>query len=257
MPNSIALITDFGTQDWYAPVMKSVILSINPKARIIDITHQIKPQHVAEAGFVLWNAYRWFPAKTVFVTVVDPEVGSSRKIIAVQTDKHILIAPDNGVFDLVLSEAVVKKCVAVENPDFFLKDVCNTFHGRDIFAPVAAHLTLHHKLKELGSKYQLTVPQNPFISVQEKGFYQGHVLYIDGFGNLITNLKTTDTLLQGSIKINDYLIPHLSKTFSDVSAGEIVAYTGSSGLIEIAIRNGNAAEQLQADYLTKLSVTIV
>lgn len=257
MPNTIALITDFGTQDWYAPVMKSVILSINPFARIIDISHQIKPQHVAEAGFVLWNAHKWFASKTIFVVVVDPEVGSDRKIIAVQTDKHILIAPDNGILDLVLSDATIKKCVEVENTDFFLQEVCHTFHGRDIFAPVAAHLSLKHKLKELGNRYFPQEKENPFVSIKKAGFYQGYVMYIDSFGNLITNFKSSNFNLKGNIKLNDYLIPQLNKTFSDVVSGEIVAYTGSSGLIEIAIRNGNAAQQLQADYLTKLSLTVI
>ena len=256
MTNTIALISDFGTQDWYAPVMKSVILSVNPQVRIIDITHEIKPQHVAEAGFVLWNAYRWFPTKTVFVVVVDPEVGSERKIVAVQTEKHFLLAPDNGVLDLVLSEAKVKKAVCVDNAEYFLKDVCNTFHGRDIFAPVAAHITNGVKLKELGTKIELPEKTSPFVTIAEKGFYQGHIMYIDTFGNLITNIKPS-AALNGTIKINEFLIPQLSKTFSDVTAGEIVAYTGSSGLLEIAIRNGNAAQQLKADYLTKLSLQIL
>jgi len=255
LPNTIALITDFGTQDWYAPVMKSVILSVNPAARIIDVTHEIKPQHVAEAGFVLWNAYRWFTTKTVFVVVVDPEVGSERKIIAVETDKHFLIAPDNGVLDLVLSEAKVEKAVVIENNKYFLSDVCNTFHGRDIIAPVASHITLKEKLKSFGSKIDLPVKESPFVEVNAKGFYQGYVMYIDSFGNLITNICASGKL-KGNIKMNDYLIPQLSKTFADVQPGEIVAYTGSSGLIEIAIRNGNAAKQLEADYLTKLSVQI-
>jgi S-adenosylmethionine hydrolase len=256
MTNTIALISDFGTQDWYAPVMKSVILSVNPQARIIDITHEIKPQHVAEAGFVLWNAYRWFPTKTVFIVVVDPEVGSERKIVAVQTDKHFLLAPDNGVLDLVLSEAKVKKAVYVDNAEYFLKDVCNTFHGRDIFAPIAAHLTNGVKLKDLGTKIELPEKKNPFVTIAEKGFYQGHIMYIDTFGNLITNIKPS-AALNGTIKINEFLIPQLSKTFSDVTTGEIVAYTGSSGLMEIAIRNGNAAKQLHANYLTKLSVQVI
>jgi S-adenosyl-L-methionine hydrolase (adenosine-forming) len=255
MPNTIALITDFGTQDWYASVMKSVILSINPAARIIDVTHEIKPQHVPEAGFVLWNAYRWFTTKTVFVVVVDPEVGSDRKIIAVETDKHFIVAPDNGLLDLVLSEAKVEKAVIVENSQYFLDDICNTFHGRDIFAPVAAHITLKEKLKSFGSKIEMGEKKSPFIEVSNKGFYKGHVMYIDSFGNLITNIRA-EGKLHGTIKMNDYLIPQLSKTFADVKQGEIVAYVGSSGLIEIAIRNGNAAKQLEADYLTKFSLQI-
>jgi S-adenosylmethionine hydrolase len=255
MPNTIALITDFGTQDWYAPVMKSVMLSVNPAARIIDVTHEIKPQHVAEAGFVLWNAYRWFATKTVFVVVVDPEVGSDRKIIAVQTDKHFIVAPDNGVLDLVLSETNVEKAVVVENSKYFLDDVCNTFHGRDIFAPVAAHITLKEKLKSFGSKLELSEKKSPFIEANDKGFYTGYVMYIDSFGNLITNIRAERKLI-GTIKMNDYLIPQLSKTFADVKQGEIVAYVGSSGLVEIAIRNGNAAKKLEADYLTKFSLQI-
>ncbi len=256
MEYTIALITDFGTQDWYAPVMKSVIYSIYKKARIIDITHQIKPQNVAEAGFVLWNAHQWFAEPTVFVVVVDPGVGSSRDIFAVETEKHIIIAPDNGLLDLTISDNKIKKVAVLDNPDFYNRHVSNTFHGRDIFAPVAAHLASGVRLKEVGSKTELAKHESPFIMADDKGFYQGRVLYVDSFGNLITNFRTHHALLNGSIKINNFLIPQVSKTFSDVQPGEVVAYMGSSGLLEIAIRDGSASKQLRAEPLTKISLTI-
>lgn len=255
MPHPIALISDFGTHDWYAPVMKSVILSIHPEAQILDITHQISSQNVGEAAFVLWNSYTWFPKQTIFVAVVDPEVGSNRKILLVETAHHYLIAPDNGILDWVLSETEVKRVIEVSNKKYFLENVCSTFHGRDIFAPVAAHLSKGVALENFGTEINPPFIKSPFITVQHEGHYQGDILYVDTFGNLITNFKINSDL-KGHIKINQFLIPSISTTFSSVVSGDIVAYKGSSGLLEIAIRNGNAAKQLQAGFQTKISLHV-
>lgn len=245
--NTIALLTDFGCKDWYVGVMKSVIIQINPDASIIDISHEITPQNITEASFVLWNAYDYFPEKTIFVCVVDPGVGSKRNIVAVQTAKHIFLAPDNGLLDLVLPEVKVKKAVAVENMDYFLNKISNTFHGRDIFAPVAAHLSNGLKLSKLGSTIDHPLNEKIFSTVKERGDYEGNIIYIDRYGNLITNLKMSKNI-DVEVRINNFTIRQISKTYADVEEGALLALTGSSGLLEISVRNGNAKKLLEADY---------
>src|SRR6476660_6147886 len=175
----IALLTDFGTRDGYVAAMKAVIKDICPKATIIDISHEVAPQHLEEARFILWLVYNYFPAKTIFVCVVDPGVGTKRKIIAVKTKQYTFLAPDNGLLDLVLAESDVKQSVVVKNQKYFLKNISKTFHGRDIFSPAAAHLANGIKLTFLGRLISLGKPQRVFINVSQKGNYHGTVIYID------------------------------------------------------------------------------
>jgi len=237
----IALLTDFGNKDWFVGTMKAVIMRINPNVKIIDITHEITPQDIRQAGFVLWNAYKYFPEKTIFVCVVDPGVGSERKIIAVETPKYIFIAPDCGLLDFVLSEVQILKAVYVENKNYFLDEISSTFHGRDIFAPVSAHISRGVDLSEMGSEASLKVPEKMFVEVTGLENYEGEVIYIDRFGNLITNLKSP-VEVDGEIRVKDLIIEKISRTYSDVKSGQAVALVDSSGLIEIGIRNGNAKE---------------
>ncbi len=239
----IALLTDFSDKDWFVGVMKAVILRINPNANIIDITHEIPPQDVCQAGFVLWNAYKYFPDKTIFVCVVDPGVGSERKIIAVETKKYIFIAPDNGLLGFVLSEVDVLRAVYVENKNYFLETVSSTFHGRDIFAPVSAYISRGVDLSELGMEVTLETPKKMFIKVSSIGDYEGEVVYIDRFGNLITNLMPSKEF-DGEIRLKDLNIEKISKTYSDVKVGQAVALIDSGGLIEIGIREGDASKIL-------------
>ncbi len=239
----IALLTDFGDKDWFVGVMKAVILGINPNVKIIDITHEISPQDVRQAGFVLWNAYKYFPDKTIFVCVVDPGVGSERKIIAVETKKYIFIAPDNGLLDFVLSEVDVLRAVHVENKDYFLESVSSTFHGRDIFAPVSAYISRGVDLSELGKEVKLGTLKEMFVKVSNVGDYEGEVVYIDRFGNLITNLMVSKEF-DGEVRLKDLVIGKISRTYSDVEIGQAVALIDSSGLIEIGIREDNASKIL-------------
>ncbi len=243
----IVLLTDFGNKDWFVGVMKGVILRINPNVNVIDLSHEITPQNVKEAGFILWNAYKFFPKGTIFVCVVDPTVGGDRKIIAVQTKEHIFIAPDNGILDLVLSEVDVLKAVYVENRDYFLENVSTTFHGRDIFAPVAAYISRGVDLSELGGEVNLTKPENLFIDVFGSGDYIGEVIYIDRFGNLITNIRPT-VEIDGEVKIKEYVIEKISKTYAEVKSGQLVALINSSGLLEIGVRDGNARDLTKSGY---------
>lgn len=253
----VALLTDFGNKDWYVPVMKSVINSINPAVPIIDISHEVFSHGLNDAAFVLWNAYRYFPEKTVFCVVIDPGVGTSRRIIAVETEKHFLVGPDNGVLDLALAGASIKNIVEVKNVKFFNDEVSNTFHGRDIFAPVAAHVSKGEKIQSFGETIAKPDFESPFITINndESGKHKGMVLYIDKFGNLITNLRI-ESKIAGIVEINGKIIPEISNTFSDVDYGEMLAYVGSSNLLEIAVRNDSAKQIVPAKYLDNVELTI-
>ncbi len=252
----IALLTDLGQKDWFAAVMRSVILSINDKVRIIDITHEVSPQNSDEASFILWNAYRYFAAPTIFVVVVDPGVGSGRNMIAVKTGEHIILAPDNVSLDLVLHSFPVEEAVHVKDLRFFLDKVSSTFHGRDIMAPVAANLSKGVSLSEFGSPIHYGEVRSPLVNVSDDGQYEGFIIYVDRFGNLITNFLITRGL-DCSITLNGtYTIPAISKTYADVPVNNVVAYRGSSGLLEIAVRNGSAKDQLKMNYQTPVRLSI-
>jgi S-adenosylmethionine hydrolase len=250
----IALLTDFETRDGYVAAMKAVIQTTCPNAAVIDISHGIPPQQIAEARFVLWTVYRYFPAKTIFVCVVDPGVGTKRKIIAVETDRHIFLAPDNGLLNMVLAECEIRQALIANNKKYFLKTISQTFHGRDIFSPVAAHLANGIKLSSFGTPVSLKKPENVFINVSGKGNYSGVVIYIDRFGNLITNFQMKK-IKEAELKLKEMII-YLRNTYGDVKEGELVALTGSSGLIEIAVRNGNAKQLLNADYGIPLQLKV-
>jgi S-adenosylmethionine hydrolase len=250
----IAMLTDFGTRDGYVAAMKAVISTICPGSPIIDISHDISPQHIAEGKYVLWSTCRYFPSDTIFVCVVDPGVGTERKIIAVKTKHHIFLAPDNGLLDLVLHVYNIENVVEVTNRKYFLKHVSHTFHGRDIFSPVAAHLASGIQFDSLGTPVTLKKPKEIFVNVSGKGHYKGNIIYIDRFGNLVTNFKL-EKLRLAELKIKDLAMP-LKTTYGEVNEGEFVAYTGSNGLIEIAIRNGNARQVLNADYGTRAELTV-
>ena len=242
----IALLTDFGTRDGYVAAMKAVIKTICPTTGIIDISHEILPQHIAQGKFVLWTTYRYFPSATIFVCVVDPGVGTNRKIIAVKTKDYIFLAPDNGLLDMIVAEHEINKVRQVTNQKYFLRNVSNTFHGRDIFSPVAAHLANGVKFRSLGPAIALKKSPRIFTDVSGNGEFNGNIIYEDRFGNLVTNFKMKNK--SGSkLKINGVTVP-LKVTYAEGSEGELVAYTGSSGLLEIAARNGNARQLLKAQY---------
>ncbi|MGB0930238.1 MAG: SAM hydrolase/SAM-dependent halogenase family protein [Chitinophagales bacterium] len=240
-PPTIALLTDFGTKDAYVGMMKAVISSMNPNAKILDISHNIRPQQVREAAYVLWSAYRYFPEKTVFVCVVDPTVGSQRKIVVVKTPHHTFIAPDNGLLDLVLVENEVYHAVSVTNPKFFLKNISPTFHGRDIFAPIAAHLSTGVAPAAMGNDINLKHRETSFVTIKKAGDYQGKIIYTDHFGNLITNIRISKPF-QTSIEFLNHRFDSLKRTYSDAEKGKTLCLIGSSGLLEISVRDGNAKD---------------
>lgn len=255
----ITLTTDFGRQDGYVGAMQGVILSICPTARLLDISHQIPPQDIRTAAFVLYQAFSYYPAQTIHCVVVDPGVGSNRRAIAVRTSHGIFVGPDNGVFSLVLAATPVNvlEAVTLINSDFQLPGVSATFHGRDIFAPAAAHLANGIPLSQLGPRainlVRLDFGPKPEqrksaeAGLAEMGGQASRVIHIDRFGNLILSLTRHDIAdpEQVTFTIGSHVIKSLHATFADVAEGQLLAYTGSSrDHIEIAIRNGNAAQSL-------------
>ncbi len=246
---TVALLTDFGLRDHYVGAMKAVIKNINQKAQIIDISHHIPPQDIYEGAFTLYAAYKYFPEGTIFIAVVDPGVGTRRRIACVQTPKYTFLAPDNGLLSLVLRKEKALLAVEVTNPKYFLPHISTTFHGRDIFAPVAGHISKGLKPIKLGKKiddlYTSSFP-NPVIG--EKGVLAGEVIHIDHFGNLITNIEHAwASLLESglsSIYIKERQITNLSRTYQEGQAGELLALFGSSGHLEVSVNMGSAREVL-------------
>jgi S-adenosylmethionine hydrolase len=243
----ITLTTDFGHVDGYVGIMKGVILDICPEAVLVDITHEICPHSVHEAAYVLHTAAPYFPPGTVHLVVVDPGVGGARQPIVVQTQRFCYVAPDNGVLTMALAQDPGQLTIHLTEPRFRLPRISTTFHGRDIFAPAAAHLANGIDPREMGSPIPLsdlvTLPfRQPKPQANET--WQAEILHIDQFGNLITNLQIEISDVPISIPIGQERITGLKRTFADVEPGELVAYVGSSGYLEIAVREGNAAAQL-------------
>jgi hypothetical protein len=251
----ITLTTDFGHQDGYVGAMQGVILSICPMATLVTISHNIPPQNIQNAAFVLYQAFSYYPANTIHCAVVDPGVGSHRRAIAVRTSHGFFVGPDNGIFSLVFTAEPVNvlEAVVLTNPEYQLSAVSSTFHGRDIFAPAAAHLANGVPLGKLGPRainlVRLESSQKTQATSQPNTTrQQGKIIHIDHFGNLILNLTRHDIPDPEQIifKIGDKTIRSLSQTYADVAEGELLAYTGSSrDHIEIGIRNGNAAQELR------------
>lgn len=248
--STIALITDFGTVDGFVGTMKGVILSIAPQAQIIDISHESAPQNTHHAAFVLWSSYNYFPENSIFVVVVDPGVGSERRIILVEDeDGKKILAPENGILRFILPELKNPSMFNITNSEYWLTPLSSTFHGRDIFAPAAAHLLNGSRGEDLGIPIELPIPKTPFkfidASTQEE---DGIILHADRFGNLITNIRPRFELLDAvhhfSLEIGNRIIEPLKKTYADGEYGELIAIVGSSGLIEVAVRNSSAHQML-------------
>ena len=256
----LTLLTDFGLQDVYVAVMKGAIASINPNIQVIDLTHEIPAQNIAAARFCLLNAHGYFPQNTVHVAVVDPGVGSHRRGIAIQYDRGWLVGADNGLFGGILAQSSIIKAVELTNSQYWrVPNPSNTFHGRDIFAPVGAHLANGVALTELGraidpdSLVQLPLPE---LIVKEQEII-GCIQYIDHFGNLITNIAAELVASKSWSVIANQQEISCGKTYSNVTVGEIVALVGSHGWIEIAVRNGSAREKLQSDWGDEVIVKIL
>jgi len=256
----ISLTTDFGAGSPYVAAMKGVILGINPAARLVDLSHDVPAQDVPHAAYLLAAAVPYFPASVLHVAVVDPGVGSARAVLYVEVDGHRLLVPDNGCWTLLVREGSPPPLVyRVSEPRFWRQPVSATFHGRDIFAPVAAHLSLGLAPQALGppAAEWVVLPQRPPRIEADR--LAGEVEFMDHFGNLITNIPGPDfTALAGRpvrIQVAGQDVPRRVRTYADAEPGSLVALVSSSGRLEIAVAQGSAARQLQARVGTEVTVT--
>ena len=244
MPRFITFMTDFGTRDAYVAAMKGVAYSICPDAVLVDITHEIPPQDVPTGAYVLADAAPMFPKGTIHVCVVDPGVGTTRRGVAIETDDGIFVGPDNGLFGLCLRRTPARRSVSLENPELRRPLVSSTFHGRDIFAPAAAHLASGVDLSRFGPAVhdlaRLPLPQ----PVKHKGSIEGEVVHVDRFGNLVTNIDAAALPVVRSVDIGFVSIAGLASTFGSAAHGELLALVGSSGFLEVSVRDGSATDRL-------------
>lgn len=245
----IALLTDFGNRDGFAGVVKGVLLSHCPRARIVDLSHEISPQDVTGAALVLASAVDYFPAGTVHLAVVDPGVGSQRRALAVETEDFVLVGPDNGVLSLAARRRSWRRIVHLDRAEAFLPRPSRTFHGRDVFAPVAAKIACGVAPGDLGTEVddmvEISLPQPR----RTDSVLEGEVVYIDRFGNLISNLRMEDLCdfrpEDLSVSIGGVQIVGISSHYAEVREGKPLALWNSWGHLEIAVRNGSAARHLR------------
>lgn len=256
----ITLTTDFGMQDGNVGVMKGVIYGINPQARVVDLSHDIGPQKIAQAAFILSRHYRYFPPGTIHLAVVDPGVGSERRALIVQKGEAFFVTPDNGLLTYVVHDARRASedlhIIDISNPRFWLPHISHVFHGRDIFAPVAAHLSLGVPLFAFGEEVSDLVTF-PIPGVEKgKGKLKGQVIHIDRFGNLLTNIYRRDLLSWREIKVTvrNREIAGLSRTYADGQEGEVIAYIDSSEELAVAVVEGSARDLLGAQVGDEVEV---
>jgi hypothetical protein len=244
----LTLTTDFGTEDWFVGTMKGVIASINPRVAVVDITHAIPSGDVRAGAFALAASYKYFPQGTVHVAIVDPGVGSKRRAIVIQTQRYLFVGPDNGVLSLALRGERIKTVRALENETYFLKPISQTFHGRDVFAPVAAHCARGVSIGKFGPVVtdfiRLDWPEPKELNKS----VEGEVIYIDKFGNAITNIPATTVTSLGREHLQIFKgrkrICTSGTHYQSVPARQAVAVPGSSGYLEIAVNGGNASAML-------------
>jgi S-adenosylmethionine hydrolase len=247
MPTIITLTTDFGLSDPFVGIMKGVILGIAPEAQIVDISHEIRSYDILEAAFIIDTSYRHFPAGTVHVIVVDPGVGSARRPMAATAKEHLFVAPDNGVLSYVLhgdDSAPGASAYWIKNQSLFLNAVSQTFHGRDIFAPVAANLAAGAPIESVGPRIVDFVNKTLPRPRPQGDKLVGMALRIDKFGNIITNLKRSHLGKDFVIRVAGLSITRLCGNFSEAEPGEFFALEGSTGFIELALNQGSAADRL-------------
>ncbi|MDJ0666626.1 MAG: SAM-dependent chlorinase/fluorinase [Desulfobacterales bacterium] len=252
----ISLMTDFGAQDEYVGVMKGVILAAAPEVRIVDLCHRIAPQDVAQGAFMIAAAFRYFPTQTLHVLVVDPGVGGKRRILYAEAENHRFLCPDNGLLTMVAQSTGLNRIRQVDNRALFAPRVSRTFHGRDVFAPVAAFLAQGGNPDQLGEK---TAPEGierladwvPQIGAD--GRITGRIVAADRFGNLITNISGAllADLLRGTLQlrlqvdIGQQLTTHLHDAYEEVLPGAVLAIIGSRETLEIAINQGRACDRFE------------
>lgn len=258
--STIALLTDFGQKDWYVASMKGCILRLAPAAICIDITHEVQPGDVRAAAFILAQCFHDFPEETVFLCVVDPGVGTERSAVAIRLGRSCLVGPDNGIFSYLLEREKDRdlEIYKIGNDTYFNKQPSHTFHGRDIFAPVSAHLVNGIAISALGPRLEKIKRLNwPQVNYQKEEA-KGEILFIDHYGNAITNISQMQ--LEAKFPSSELILTvdsniiSLVKTFGDVAEGEPLAYYGSGGFVEIALNGASAAEEFNLQIEQKVKI---
>jgi len=258
--NLIALLTDFGGRDGFVGTMKGVILGINPRARIVDLSHEIPPQDIEAAAYVLWSSFAYFPAGTIFVCIIDPGVGTGRRVFCAQGEKHLFLAPDNGLLKYLVADGELQRIWEVANSKYVRPRISSTFHGRDIFAPVAARLSLGLDPAKLGASVIMPPARKEFTPLDrwQSGRLSGRIIYVDRFGNLITNFRAYSGEVANSRKLHIRLrgreIRGLVASYAEGGGKKPLALINSANLLEIGIRNASAAGILKTGVGEKVTV---
>jgi|SRR5699024_6944216 len=260
MRNIITLTTDFGLKDYYVSAMKAVMLGIAPEVRLIDVSHDIPSQDIMAGSWVLKNSAMLFPSSTVHTVVIDPGVGTERKAIALQLEDQYFVGPDNGIFSLLTANRPYK-AVRLTKEEYLRRGPSDTFHGRDIFAPAAAHLSRGVDLTNLGEPVNELVSYRWMQPIADKDGLEGTVIHIDKFGNLITNISKSlieEVIADEEVKlyVGNVILDNIATTFGDVAEGEPVAYIGSAGMLEVGINQGNAKQMLGVQKGAQLSIVL-
>ncbi len=253
MKRVITLCTDFGIADHYAGVMKGVILGINPDAVIIDITHSIPKFDVLTGALTLSSSYDYYPEGTIHIAVVDPGVGSERKPIAMEADGSYFVGPDNGLFSMIFRRSSNKRITEITNTDYMMNHVSRTFHGRDIFSPAAAHISMGVNINELGDEVSSPVTLELPEPVVLPGRVTGEIIHLDSFGNLVTNVPSKMVKSGSEVFVGELSLGAPKSSYGSVKRGELLCIVGSSGYLEISVNQGSAYEALGRE----LQVTIV
>lgn len=259
----ITLITDFGIDDPYVGIMKGVILNINPSVLMVDITHSISPGDIIGASLILKESIDYFPPDTIHLVVVDPGVGTSRRPIAVKTEKYIFVGPDNGVLwpAIKMPGATI---IHLNEKRYFLEHISNTFHGRDIFAPVCAHISKGIPPDKMGDEIKDPILISAPEPLVEKDILRGHIIRVDRFGNIITNISGEQVVkfLKGKtpiIHVGNLTIKGIQNTYRDVPEGEPLALIGSSGFLEISVNSGSAIDKagIKKESIKDIAISIL
>lgn len=249
----ITLLTDFGLEDYFVPAIKGVILTLQPTANIVDLTHHISAQDIRAAAFTIGTCYQTYPAGTIHLAVVDPGVGSARRAIIVEAGKHFFVGPDNGLFSFVFAREKKVRVFHASRQEYFRHPISPTFHGRDVFAPLAAWLEKGLAPENLGEQIDNYLIFNLPLPRHADDHLEGEIIHIDHFGNCITNLAAADLQLEqvtGStrLRIGDREVRQFGSHFAQLpDAEEMLAYLGSAGFWEIALWQDSAAAKLQID----------
>lgn len=254
----ITLTTDFGTRDGYVGAVKGVTKRINPEAELVDITHGVEQFDVLEAAFALMNSYVYFPKGSIHLVVVDPGVGSQRQPLLIESEDFFFVGPDNGVFSFVYDNEKMREIIVPSNQKYFLAELSSTFHARDIFAPVAAYLSLGVDVNEFGSSakecIKFTLPQPR----KTRQGLVGEIIHVDKFGNLVTNVPAEllqDKRISG-ITMGRRKIKRVAQCYFDIPGKELGALVGSSGFLEIAVNQGSAQQITKSKIGTSVRISL-